>query len=353
MNRTRRGGFTLVELLVVIAIIGTLVGLLLPAVQNAREAARANSCRANLTQLQKAMTGYEAANKEYPGYVNSVGSIVRQTKASWAAMLLPFVERPDLWEQYSRGEHAYANIEIYQCPSNPPPGAGAPVMSYLANAGYLQDERVVADDDKCKCEMTEHLANGLFTDRFRTPCDVLPKELLDARDLSDQCDDCSHDPLLKVTFAHIQAQGDGSTNTLMFAEGLNALHWALVKGDVPDMKWHFGFCWEQPEMVAYAEANSPSRPDLMTNPQFRKINGVREMFWKDHVGQKDPNAAFPSSHHPSGVNVAFVGGQVNLLNEKIDLVVYAQLMTSNHKQSDLVVGGKSDRDLPAPDADDY
>jgi prepilin-type processing-associated H-X9-DG protein len=188
----------------------------------------------------------------------------------------------------------------------------------------------------------------VFFDRTRTVGDNA-----DVRDLTDDCHSVEQDAIPKVTFATIQAQGDGSTNTLLFAEGLNALHWTFVAGDTHDEKWHFGFCWEQPDAIAKAQQNAPSNPDERDHPGFRFINGVRELLPANHVGEKSPNAAIPSSNHPGGVNVAFVGGQVILLSERISPTVYAQLMTINHKLSDLEVNDVKDRDLPMPDADDY
>jgi prepilin-type processing-associated H-X9-DG protein len=331
--------------LVVIAIIGTLMGLLLPAVQNARESGRSNNCRANLTQLQQAMTSYEVANKEYPGYVNAVGSLTSGTKASWAAVLLPYLEQPALWEEYTKGRQAGAALEFFICPSNPPETDGAPAMSYLANAGWFGDEHLEQNNTP-DCAPTENIGNGVFTDRVRAGAP-------DIRDLQPDCMKAGADAILKPTFALVQAQGDGSTNTLMFAEGLNALYWTHVGGDSPDKKWHFGFCWEQPDLIAAAEEDSVSSPSLDRDREFRAINRLREVRGYGSLGEKAENSGVPSSNHPGGVNVAFCGGAVRFLSDRISPVVYAQLMTSVRKRSDLVVDGIPDRDLPVPDADSY
>ena len=93
-----RGGFTLVELLVVIAIIGTLVGLLLPAVQQAREAARRSSCTNQTKQLALACLNYESTRKRLPSANdrndNSAGW-------SWIVMILPFIEESNMYNGLS------------------------------------------------------------------------------------------------------------------------------------------------------------------------------------------------------------------------------------------------------------
>jgi len=103
--RRARRGFTLIELLVVIAIIGVLVGLLLPAVQSAREAARRAQCSNNLKQIALAVHSYHTAVNVVPalcmypgGQFNLSGG---QWTASWLLPLLPYVEQTVLFSAYN------------------------------------------------------------------------------------------------------------------------------------------------------------------------------------------------------------------------------------------------------------
>jgi prepilin-type N-terminal cleavage/methylation domain-containing protein/prepilin-type processing-associated H-X9-DG protein len=94
MAARKRAGFTLVELLVVIAIIAVLAGLLLPAVNAAREAGRRTKCVNNQKQIALAIISYDLTKKRVPGVV----SLSHGVAVSWVPCLFPYLDRRDLWE---------------------------------------------------------------------------------------------------------------------------------------------------------------------------------------------------------------------------------------------------------------
>lgn len=122
----RRRGFTLIELLVVIAIIAILVSLLLPAVQQAREAARRVQCRNNLKQISLAIHNYHDVFNLFPA--TEVGGTGTLAKASTFVAILPYLEHSGVFTLYnsSLGNSDPINmaavqqmIPAYLCPSAP------------------------------------------------------------------------------------------------------------------------------------------------------------------------------------------------------------------------------------------
>lgn len=155
-------GFTLVELLVVIAIIGMLVGLLLPAVQQAREAARQMQCNNHLRQLGLACMNYESSLRSFPsaGWVyNWAGDpdrgMGKKQPGGWAFSLLPYLEQNALFmlgsnNDYSNPDRAKITevvrtpLSIFHCPSRRTPKLyssynGSEYVSPTSNANKVEE----------------------------------------------------------------------------------------------------------------------------------------------------------------------------------------------------------------------
>ena len=127
-SRLEFSGFTLVELLVVIAIIGMLVGILLPAVNSARESGRMTTCKNNLRQQAIGLRSYAS---QFAEALPSIWQPANQPRPwenySWRVSLLPFVEEDNRHDQLDlrlppldpANRPAAAALEIFSCPSAP------------------------------------------------------------------------------------------------------------------------------------------------------------------------------------------------------------------------------------------
>ena len=125
----RRNGFSLVELLVVTAITATMAGLLLPAVQSARESSRRTTCMNNLHNQVTALANYHASHTRLPPGRNS-GRIAPDQPVlgfSWAAYVLPYLEEVSLsrsldyhipWDATANQEPVATRLPLFQCPSS-------------------------------------------------------------------------------------------------------------------------------------------------------------------------------------------------------------------------------------------
>ncbi|WP_237227824.1 DUF1559 domain-containing protein [Rubinisphaera sp. JC750] len=134
-RRSTRSAFTLIELLVVIAIIAILVSLLLPAVQQAREAARRTQCLNNFHQLCLGFHNFESTYEYFPNSVTSPGTHY------WGAQILPYLDNNPLadiydytvsYRDYANADAVKYHLPFHNCPSTP--------GGYRLSDGFLADK---------------------------------------------------------------------------------------------------------------------------------------------------------------------------------------------------------------------
>ncbi|HWB09975.1 MAG TPA: DUF1559 domain-containing protein, partial [Pirellulales bacterium] len=241
-----RRAFTLVELLVVISIIGMLMALLLPAVQQAREAGRRNTCSNNMRNCALGVMNFATAKGTYPGYCDQL--LVTPATAgtntatavtmpvSWVAMILPYLERTDIYNvfrnqnQWTVAGGSLANppqiyMDILNCPSSPPPGTtGTAWCVYVANSGML--DAVVAPGTGTPPTQSawpaDWQANGVFFNRYNNnPATIsLPSGATSPAAAQTSLVSNYGGPITSISQDYITLH-DGSSLTFMLSENNN------------------------------------------------------------------------------------------------------------------------------------
>jgi prepilin-type N-terminal cleavage/methylation domain-containing protein/prepilin-type processing-associated H-X9-DG protein len=305
-------GFTLVELLAVIAIIGTLVGLLLPAVQVARESARMAECSNRIKQVALALHNYEQANKVLPGGVNA--SITSAWTGSPFLAILPYMEHQKLFNTITSYQGSGRSIPDYKCPSdfviplNNEKDAGA--SNYAFNRGDSYQSTVTTN-------MTSEEIRGIICEStYRLPLrrisDGLSSTIAIAEMLKPVVSGVLQPPGM-ASCAYCDdatvgtANGPAATCSISNSPSNLFAKWQGNKfvedGTVALVGWNrcAGSNW------AYARANYWSFTTILApNGPSGTNNGP---------GQ---GILTPRSYHRGGVNAAMMDGSVRFISEYID-----------------------------------
>ena len=306
------------ELLVVIAIIGVLVGLLLPAVQAAREAARRMQCQNNLKQLGLAIHNYESANNRFIGGVGPFGCCW----GTWQVGVLPFMEQTSLFQLYTNyggadpgPRYSHANnrpvtssrIPTLTCPSDVPnaPLGGSATLQPITSHNYA--------------------VNYGNTSFFQTDLNGVRFAGAPFRAYNGSTsDDGPVNAAQAATWTRVYGRpvkigeiSDGLSNTLMVAE--------ILQGRRSDLR---GFTWwgGASGFVTSMPPNS-TLPDVITGGICTSLIAPRMPCTLTSTTTR-PRMMGARSLHTGGVNIARCDGSVSFLPDSVDFVVWNAAGTS-------------------------
>ena len=353
LKKQRRTGFTLIELLVVIAIIAILISLLLPGVQQAREAARKTQCRNHLKQLGLALHNYHDAHRSFPAGYYTVGTsdgtapvharLDAQTWDSgpgwgWGTALLPYLDQSNLAEQLKGRRHLWdetladavaTKVSTFLCPSATG-GDNAFTVVDAANAPLLVDGRAIDlgrshyvashGQESCWGECGAALTGTVFTNIYTSATTTVQID----GDVSRVADG----PFYRNSATRLRDVTDGTTNTIFLGEHSSELSDKTWVGVMPGATVHPRF--SSPENGPDAAATltlvhagpSGGELDITGFPIVHPVN-----FPTLHVGQM-------YSQHPGGGHVCLGDGSVRFISENIDLLLFAEL--SSMREGEIV-----------------
>ena len=309
--------FTLVELLVVIAIIGILIGMLLPAVQAVREAARRAECQNNLKQVVLATHNFESAQQQFPKGIDATDTI--GLNATAFVRILPFMEAVNIESGWNFNEKSDANTAVarfeipsFFCPSDD--GQGRLVIVPNANTIYSRSNYVMCFGSNTM--MTAQ--NG--EDVWKTH---------DGNNV-DWTTDGPFAGESETTFGSIS---DGSSNTVFASEVLTGKDDSSINGDlIIDVRgvWsHFlpGSSW-------YTHLNTPNTAVGDGGP----VGGKNRQWLTGDIDPRLPVSieanydgyhAAARSAHPGGVMAAFGDGHVEFVAETVNVSVWTSIGSIN------------------------
>lgn len=313
-HRQRCRGFTLVELLVVIAIIGILVGLLLPAIQASREAARRTQCQNNMKQAALALHNYESSKMAFPPFCELPRTTTFQPFSA-QARLLPYMEEENVARLIdfdvavpftAHPEVAKLRIAPYICPSEENDRARVtPTLEYYP-LNYCLNEGTWFIYDP----VSNEAGDGAFA----------PNHAFKASQISDGL---SHTLAISECKAYQPNMWDtGKPSTLNVVPPSSPAELAAHFGGTFDFNGHTEWVEGDVHETGFTTTFTPNTevPYVDSGSTYSvDVTSIR-----DGESTTSPTyaAVTARSYHPGHVNVAMLDGSVRVVADDVDLGVW-------------------------------